>query len=215
MMKFTIGLSATADLSRLIMPEDMSQAAQYAGADIRDMFKTHFQKRGVEKGSRNYWARAKGSVESQSSGQTAEITVGQKGVKLHWLGSGYLPGGVVKPSGRTSQVTGRPITSLLIPFEDSPLRKGRESLKELGIPEQEICVLLSKNGHPYLARVEDRKRKYKGSKVKVTPLGLLLKSVKRYPDPSVMPTADEMATTVRTSVVDALNKQISNRLNHA
>lgn len=203
------------ELSRLFVEDDMSVAARNAGADICELFKDHFQKRATEKGSRNYWARAKGSVESQSSGQTAEITVGQKGVKLHWLGSGYLPGGVVKPSGRTSQVTGRPITSLLIPFDDSPLRKRRESLKELGIPEQEICVLLSKNGHPYLARVEDRKRKYKGSKVKVTPLGLLLKSVKRYPDPSVMPTADEMAMTVRTSVVDALHKQISNRLNHA
>ena len=79
---------------------------------------------------------------------------------------------------------------------------------------EEIMVLYSvKSRMPYLARVQERKRMYKGWKQKITPLGLLLKSVTHDPDRTVLPSDQELTDTVKSSAVDTLATRISNRLN--
>jgi len=136
------------------------------------------------------------------------VTVSHTGVRLHLLG------GTVRATGRISPVTGRPTKSLLVPGPDSPLRKRRITLAEAGIPQEEIMVLYSvKSRMPYLARVQERKRMYKGWKQKITPLGLLLKSVTHDPDRTVLPSDAELTDAVKTSAVDTLATRISNRLN--
>ena len=54
---------------------------------------------------------------------------------------------------------------------------------------------------------------YKGWKQKITPLGLLLKSVTHDPDRTVLPSDAELTDAVKTSAVDTLATRISNRLN--
>ena len=62
-----------------------------------------------------------------------------------------------------------------------------------------------------MARVQERKRMYKGWKQKVTPLGLLLKSVTHEPDRTVLPSDAELIDAVKTSAVDTLATRISER----
>lgn len=92
------------------------------------------------------------------------------------------------------------------------MRKRRITLAEAGIPQEEIMVLYNvKSRMPYLARVQERKRMYKGWKQKITPLGLLLKSVTHDPDRTVLPSDQELTDTVKSSAVDTLATRISNR----
>lgn len=82
----------------------------------------------------------------------ASFAITQVGVRLQWLG------GTVRPTGRQSEVTGKPIRCLLIPFKDSPLR--RRSLASLNFPEEEVMVLEDvASGRAVLARVRERKRR--------------------------------------------------------
>ena len=65
--------------------------------------------------SQGFWGAAKRSVNPPViRDNKATIDITHIGVRLQWLG------GTVKPSGRKSEVTGRRIKSLLIPFRDSP-----------------------------------------------------------------------------------------------
>lgn len=206
MITLRVNLDMSVALARMVTPEDLREMTRHAGDDLRDALKNHFIDRSQRVGSRNYWAAAAEATESHMEGRTARVTVSHTGVRLHLLG------GTVRPTGRISPVTGRPTKSLLVPGPDSPLRKRRITLAEAGIPEEEIMVLYSTKSHlPYLARVQERKRMYKGQKQKVTPLGLLLKSVTHDPDRTVLPSDQELTDTVKTSAVDTLAQRISER----
>ena len=196
MISLQVNLDMSVALARMVTPEDLQAMTRHAGDDLRDLLKNHFIDRSQQTGSRNYWAGA------------AEATESHMEVRLHLLG------GTVRATGRISPVTGRPTKSLLVPGPDSPLRKRRITLAEAGIPQEEIMVLYSvKSRMPYLARVQERKRMYKGWKQKITPLGLLLKSVTHDPDRTVLPSDQELTDTVKSSAVDTLATRISNRLN--
>lgn len=206
MITLQVRMDMSVALARMVTPEDMQEMTRHAGDDLRDLLKNHFVERSQRVGSRNYWAGAAEATESHMEGRTARVTVSHTGVRLH------LEGGTVRATGRTSPVTGKPTKSLLVPGPDSPLRKRRITLAEAGIPEDEIMVLYSVKSHlPYLARVQERKRMYKGWKQKVTPLGLLLKSVTHDPDRTVLPSDEQLTDTVKTSAVDTLAQRISER----
>lgn len=206
MISLQVHLNMSVALARMVTPEDLQEMTRHAGDDLRDLLKNHFIDRSQQTGSRNYWAGAAEATESHMDGRTARVTVSHTGVRLHLLG------GTVRPTGRISPVTGRPTKSLLVPGPDSPLRKRRITLAEAAIPEDEIMVLYSTKSHlPYLARVQERKRMYKGQRQKVTPLGLLLKSVKHDPDRTVLPSDQELTATVKESAVDTLANRISKR----
>ena len=59
--------------------------------------------------STGFWKRAIESVDSTSDGTVATTSITGKGVALRYYG------GVVRPSGRTSEVTGKPIKFLAFP----------------------------------------------------------------------------------------------------
>lgn len=193
------------ELAQVVTPEDMKEVVRHAGVDMRDLLKSHFIERAQRVQSRDYWAGAAEGTEYVPDGDLALITVRHLGVRLH------LKGGKVYPSGKTSKVTGRPIRSLLVPGSDSPLRKRRVTLEEAGFPADEVRVLVSETGHPYLAHVKPYKRKVNGKTAKVTPLGMLLKSVKHDPDPTVLPDAEEIGTVVKEAAVSTLRERISKR----
>lgn len=207
MIDLTVNLTMSDGLANLVTREALTAIPGRAAAAIRDLLKDHFQRRSQATGSRHYWGDAADSVESSDTGiGTAKVTISHVGVRLHWLG------GTVRPSGKTSEATGRPIRSLLIPFGNSPLASRGITLAEAGIPEGEIKVLCSvKTRQPYLARVQERKRMVKGMKQKVTPLGVLVKSAKHDADPSVMPTAEELAATAHDAATAFLATSIRTR----
>lgn len=148
--------------------------------------------------SREFWPEAAQSVTPPATdGDNAVVTVKKKGVRLHWLG------GTIRPTGAVSRVTGRPIKSLLIPFEDSPIK--RRSLAETGYDESEVMVLKSEGGRAYLAHVKRYKRKVNGKTAKVTPLGIFLKSATIQAKPDVMPREETLMTSVRSAIVQYLN----------
>jgi len=66
-----------------------------------------------------YLTAARATV-SSTRDATATISItGPAGIRLRYFGSDALPGGAVRASGRTSRVTGRPITKLAVPDRDN------------------------------------------------------------------------------------------------
>ena len=105
---------------RAEMVADVARAARQA---VRDSFQAIIDRTQ----SQGFWGKAKQSINPPViRDNKATIDITHTGVRLQWLG------GTVRPTGRKSEVTGRPIRSLLIPFKDSPLR--RRSLASLHHP---------------------------------------------------------------------------------
>ncbi len=149
---------------------------------------------GRRSNSRYYWPEAvRTTTEPRMDGDVATISVTKTGVRLHWQG------GKVKPTGNLSRVTGRPIRSLLIPFRDSPIR--RKALSEARYPADEVMVLKSDDGRPYLAHVKPYKRKVNGKTAKVTPLGYFIKQVTIKAKPEVIPTEATMYSAARAAIL--------------
>ncbi len=93
---------------RTEMVADVARAARQA---VRDSFQSMLDRTQ----SQGFWGAAKRSINPPViRDNKATIDITHIGVRLQWLG------GTVKPSGRKSEVTGRRIKSLLIPFKDSP-----------------------------------------------------------------------------------------------
>ena len=159
---------------RTEMVADVARAARQA---VRDSFQSMLDRTQ----SQGFWGKAKRSVNPPViRDNKATIDITHIGVRLQWLG------GTVKPSGRKSEVTGRRIKSLLIPFRDSPLR--RRSLASLHIPDEEVMVLGDVD-----TRVKQRKRRNKDGRYQdVTPLGALVKSATIPAHPEVMPSREQM-----------------------
>lgn len=152
--------------------------------------------------SRNYWMHAADSVTATTQADDhITISIPHIGVGLIWKG------GDVHPTGRASEVTGRPIRRLLIPFKDSPLRMRDISLFEYirATPGANVRAFKSKKGSMLLA---DQPKGPKGrSAQKMTLLGLLTERVTINPHPDVLPTQaelDETAEGAARSVLTAL-----------
>ena len=201
-------LIVSANISRyipdglIIRQPELNAISLEAGRGIWADVAKHFRRMGDATHSRHWWQEARSSIaKPKLEGNKAVIEIGQRGVRLQWLGSDKALGGPLRASGRTSRVTGRPTKSLLIPFDDSPLRKRRVGLAEMKIPNEEIVVLPSKNGKaPVMYWVRERKRKSKdGYMHDITPLGVLLRSVTIRPKPEVMPTQGELAATAQAA----------------
>lgn len=58
-----------------------------------------------------YWSRVRGSIQSSHDGDSATVAISGPGLRMKW------EGGVIRPSGRTSTVTGKPIRFLSIPVD--------------------------------------------------------------------------------------------------
>lgn len=188
--------------------EEMGEVAQDAARGVRVVVRRNFRKLASASGSRSFWRKAAGAtdVEPMPGAEGAQrgmaaVVVRQKGVRLHWLG------GDVRATGQRSEVTGKPTKALLIPFEDSPLRKRRKTLKELNYPAEQLHVIKSKSGCPLLV-AEDRKKK----RTNLIWLGKLVQKAHFEPRPEVLPTVEEMnqeaASAARKSVNVKLRRKI-------
>lgn len=179
--------------------EQLRRVAVDAALGTATAVRKNFRKLQEKTGSKHYWHGAASStqVAEKTEGRTAYVAVRQKGVRLHWKG------GTVRPTGKPSEVTGKPTKALLIPFDDSPLKKRRVSLYELHYPQEDIHVFKSASGCPILVAAEHQKRK-----TKLIWLGKLVKAAHYEARPEVMPTAEGMLA----AAVEAGRKTIKRTL---
>lgn len=206
MIRLSIQFHASEVMGKLLTPSLLDVITRSAANDLTALLKNHFIDRAQATNSRWYWGQAAERTEAQHGSNASEITINQKGVRLHYLG------GTVKPTGKPSEVTGQPTKSLLIPTADSPLAKRGVTLKELGVPNEQIHVLKSeRTGTTYLAWIRPPQGKTSRSKPKVFPLGILVKQAVHKPDPSVLPTETEISDTIKTSAVDVIHQLINRK----
>lgn len=155
---------------------------QAAANQLRILIKRHLEARG----GRKYWKDAAEAVETAANESGAVVSINHWGVRLHFYG------GTVRPSGRISNVTGKPIKRLLIPGEDSPLRKAHVELYELGLDRDAV-------------RIEAGKLMADMGGVPVE-LGVLAKKAEHDPDPTVLPKPEQMADALHTGACEALER---------
>lgn len=140
--------------------------------------------------STGYWQKAGNATDADSQGNEIRIWItetqglgGLVGVKRHYTG-----GGTIKPSGRMSEVTKKPIQYLTIPI--SPLSHGKTValMKSLG-------VVYRKGGALFLAPQGAKKSDSDEA------IFALKKSIgPQRPNPFILPTNDEYFKVVATVV---------------
>lgn len=135
-------------------------------------------------GGAKFWGDAVKSTLVQQRGDAANLTVSHKGVRLQYLG------GTVKPTGKISEMTGRPITSLLVPLRNSPLKN--KALKELPIDPESIKVIPREGKPSLLAAITG-----KGKNAVMTPLAVLLKQTTITPNDKVFPSIQAQVDAIQ------------------
>ncbi len=133
MIKFTVthdlakGYAATEALRSLINDKKALNATVEVAAEgaVKEHLTTHYAGRVNRLGgtSTGYWKRAIENTTGTSDAAGATISINQTGIRLKY------EGGVIRPSGKTSEVTGKPIRFLSIPVH--PAAHGR-TIADLG-----------------------------------------------------------------------------------
>lgn len=182
MMKLQVKLMGSARIPTLSAEDE--GALRRSGANrVAGSVRQHLLELKAATGSRKWWGKAARSVQvapEEEEGR-AVVAINHRGVHLHWKG------GTVRPTGRPSEVTGKPTKSLLIPFPDSPLRQRGISLAELGVPQESIHVIKSKKGCPILVAGIEKK-----TRTNLIWLGKLVKSAHFEPRPEVLPSEEAL-----------------------
>lgn len=182
MMKLQVKLMGSARIPTLSAEDE--GALRKSGANrVAGSVRQHLLELKAATGSRKWWGKAARSVQvaPEEEDGRAVVAINHRGVHLHWKG------GDVRPTGRPSEVTGKPTKSLLIPFPDSPLRQRGISLAELGVPKESIHVIKSKKGCPILVAGIEKK-----TRTNLIWLGKLVKSAHFDPRPEVLPSEEAL-----------------------
>ena len=182
MMKLQVKLMGSARIPTLSAEDE--GALRKSGANrVAGSVRQHLLELKAATGSRKWWGKAARSVQvvpEEEEGR-AVVAINHRGVHLHWKG------GDVRPTGRPSEVTGKPTKSLLIPFPDSPLRQRGISLAELGVPKESIHVIKSKKGCPILVAGIEKK-----TRTNLIWLGKLVARAHFEPRPEVLPSEEAL-----------------------
>lgn len=158
---------------------------------VRDLVDEHMR----GNGGREFWQEAADSIKvsplyrAKDGKLEARLEIYKRGVHLRYAG------GIVKPTGNISEMTGKPTKSLLIPSRE--LRADGGDLYDYVRDPRKVHVIKNKAGRVYL--VEDGAE---GAKMRL--LGRLVKSTTHKPNPRVLPTREEMATRARNKAHEAL-----------
>ncbi len=181
MIRLTITLSG-GNIPRLTTEQE-SHLRHDAALSATICVRENFVRLAARSNSRSFWhdAAAGTRLAAHEEGGKAVIEVKKRGVRLQ------LKGGTVRASGRPSAFTGKPTRSILVPFPDSPLAQRRAGLHELGIPQERVFVLKSKQGTPILVAAEQLK-----TRSKLIYLGKLVRATHHKPHPDVLPGTEEM-----------------------
>lgn len=193
-MQITLTAAPHLQLKTNLTAEQAASITQSAANRVHLLISKNFIRLAQKTHSRHYWGDAASATTVAAHTPTQyTITIAHKGVRLHWKG------GTVRPTGKTSEVTGKPTKTLLIPFENSPLRKRDITLAEAHIPNENIHILKSKTGTPILIAAKNLKRK-----TNLIFLGALVKKATHKPRPEIIPTASELAAAAKQAALERL-----------
>lgn len=182
-----------------LKPQEVRAVRRGAAMELAGEVKKNFLR--LANGASRWWGQAarRTTVKEEAAQGQHCVVVAHRGVRLH------LKGGTVRPTGKPSEVTGKPTKALLIPFEDSPLRKRRVSLHELRIPKEDVHVIKSAKGCPILVAGKRLKRR-----TNLIWLGKLVKAAHFEARPDVLPGDTEKQRAVLAGALGAM-KEIYNR----
>lgn len=187
MLKLTFTVKNIRRLSD-ITPQQRAEVLHSAAGHVRGTLEEHFRKLP----GRKFWTDAADSVNVRAQTSVrgkakARVEVLKHGVALRFFG------GVVKPRGNISELTGRPTKSLLIPGKE--LRANGGELIDVVKNPKKLHVIKTKAGKVLL--VEDIPGK-KGKEAEVRIHGQLVKRTVHKPNPRVLPTVEQMQAAART-----------------
>lgn len=170
-----------------IAPQQRADVLYSAAGHVRGTLEEHFR----AQGGRKFWPKAADSVHvspqaSEGGTARARIEILKHGVALRFFG------GVVKPRGNISDLTGRPTKSLLIPGKE--LRANGGELIDVVKNPKKLHVIKTKAGKVLL--VEDIPGK-KGKEDEIRIHGQLVKRTVHKPNPRVLPTVEQMQAAAR------------------
>lgn len=171
-------VDASLKMAQGITPDDVAGTIQ---GGVKQVFVDHFLKLNASRPNKlggkrtNYWDEAAGETYVSVSGSDVVVQVRQVGVRRHLLG-----GPPITPKG-TSEITGRAIKFLTIPIHPSAHGRTVGQLRAQGIN-------LYPAGGALRQQIGDKRSE---SDPKLYALARRTKAAQ--PDPSVIPTVDEIA----------------------
>jgi hypothetical protein len=142
-----VNVSLTIDGTQRVN-QTLSKFAGLSGAEVatasanptRELTADHFFAYGTAHPNRfrvtptGYWNKAGQATKSSSSGDTVNIVVDEKGTPgLVGVRRHYTGGGTIKPSGRISEITKKPIQYLTIPINGAAHGKTVGMMQALGV----------------------------------------------------------------------------------
>ena len=179
--------------------QTLSKFAGLSGAEVasqsvnptRELTADHFFAYGTAHPNRfkvtptGYWNKAGQATKSSSSGDTINIIVDEKGMPgLVGVRRHYTGGGTIKPSGRISEITQKPIQYLTIPINGAAHGKTVAMMRSLGVIYRKGSALfLQPNGSPR-------------SDSDVAMFALKKSIGPQTPNPSIIPTPQQYFETV-------------------
>jgi hypothetical protein len=181
-----------------------SELASRSKVGVRNLMKDHFYTYGQRnpnklKGqSTGYWQRAGDATTVTSSGASvmAEVVETRSGqVPLVGVRRHYTGGGTIRPSGRNSEVTGKPIKFLTIPKIAAAHGKSVATLKALGVDlYRKGATLREKQGD----KRSDSDPIYFILAKQVGPM---------QPKPQILPTSDQFGQAVVDVALDMIDPE--------
>ncbi len=150
-----------------------------------------------------FYGQAAESTQVEASDGEAVVSIRKRGMALRYYG------GVVRPSGKTSEVTGKPIRSLSV-----PVVKGLPPIAEYGSP---LAFIPRRGGGATVGYLVEGERytvargKRKGQQA-VRPVGngslmyVLRRQTTHEPDAKVLPTMEALTTAARMAAEAYLGK---------
>jgi len=138
--------------------------------------------------STGYWVNAGDNTVATSSGAVVNIEVVEKVGKVVGVRRHYTGGGTIKPSGRISEITGKPIQYLTIPINGAAHGKTVAMMQRLGVD-------LYRKGSALFAKSGGTR-----SDSDVAMFALKKSVGPQTPNPSIIPTPQQYFETVATVV---------------
>lgn len=208
-MKITLSVGGAAGIeSTLLRCASLSadDVANEARALTEKATKDNFEKYGANHKNKlggattSYWLRASDATRAEVNGDTIRVEVfetrgtggtgGLVGVRRHYTG-----GGTIKPSGRISEITGKPIQYLTIPI--APAAHGRTVAALM----QRLGVDIYRKGSALYMHPKGSERSDSD-----TAVFALKKSIgPQRPNPAILPTDLEYYAAINTAVDELLD----------
>lgn len=218
MLKLTIKLSPIPELKPAkLSKQDLGPVWRSAANGVATAVKRHFHSLPGER----FWGDASENVRAVPLSRNRwQIGVYQRGVRLQYQG------GTVRPTGKPSEVTGKPTKSIFIPRQDGPIRAKGDSLFEFlrGRAGADTVRAIKRKGSGKVFLVMDMEERHatpyvtKTGKIRnryntVTPLrilGSLVKQATVPAHPQVLPSKDELHAAATEAAQVTLNKVLKN-----